>query len=92
MANKLEKASKLVYDYEIEVLYWNSYYTNLLHFLGSNKGLNEVKANRIIDELIRVEKYKSFLAQKIVQKIYKHEAWETDKKVKEHLNKLKIES
>jgi len=68
----LEKISETIYNYEMEIIYWNKYIINLMDFIYSTNPTPKQR-QQINNEIVRVDNYKKYLGENITQIINQKE-------------------
>jgi len=87
--DNLIKASNYIYDFQLEQLYWDRYYVSLLDFITYNPKLSKEKLKKIHIELSNVLKHKEKLQKKLNKRLEKTYYWDSERRYKEKLKKLK---
>ena len=88
MDNQL-KANKFIYEFQLEQLYWDRYYSGLLDFLIYNPKISKEKITEIHLELINILTHKEKLKKKLKNRLEKTYYWDSERRYKEKLKKLK---
>lgn len=69
--DKLMTINNVVYDFQIELNYWETYYSNLVDFLLYQSDLKKGKIKKIHKELVLVLNHIDKLEKKIERKLKK---------------------
>ena len=69
--DKLMTINNVVYDFQIELNYWETYYSNLVDFLLYQPNLKKGKIKKIHTELVLVLSHIDKLEKKIERKLKK---------------------
>ena len=72
------KVNTFVYNFQIELNYWDRYYDNLLEFVTITK-LTKSQQQRIHKELVDITSHKKKLADNVEKKLKKTYYWESEK-------------
>ena len=78
--DKLQKISKKVYNYQIDMCYYDSYYNGLQDFLLYNGTiLTKQQIESITNELVSIKLYIKKLQKKIQKRLKKRDFWLSEK-------------
>ncbi len=88
MSDRILEINTLIYNYQIEVNYWNNYYSSLKDYLIYNtQYLNKNQVEKIHNELIDVKLEIKKHQRQICKKLKKTHYWHSEKYYNEILKK-----
>ena len=77
--DRLIKINTYVYDFQIELIYWNNYYSSLIDFLEYSKNLSKEKKQRLHKEMADVKLNIIQLQKKLERRLKRTHYWESEK-------------
>tara|TARA_B100001248_G_C27330620_1_gene431217 strand:+ start:807 stop:1079 length:273 start_codon:yes stop_codon:yes gene_type:complete len=77
--DRLMTINNIVYDFQIELNYWETYYSNLIDFLLYSSDLKKSKIKKIHTELVFILSHINKMEKKIERKLKKTHYYDSEK-------------